>query len=46
MPDCTNLALAPTLDRLAQHQFDRHGTHLWRETQALPDHEHARHALG
>ena len=34
------------VDRLAQHQFDRHGGHLWRETQALLDHEHARHALG
>ncbi len=34
------------VDRLARHEFDRHGNHLWRETQALLDHEHARHALG
>lgn len=33
------------VDRLARHQFDRHGTHLWRDAQALLDHEHARHAL-
>lgn len=34
------------VDRLARHQFDRRGDHLWRETEALLDHEHARHALG
>lgn len=34
------------VDRLADHQFDRHGNEVWRETQALLDHEHARHALG
>ena len=34
------------VDRLADHQFDRHGNQLWRDTQALLDHEHARHALG
>lgn len=34
------------VDRLAQHQFDRHGNQLWRQTQALFDHEYARHAVG
>ncbi|MGV9869210.1 tyrosine-type recombinase/integrase [Rhodococcus koreensis] len=34
------------VDRLANHRFDRHGNHIWRDTQALLDHEHARHALG
>ena len=34
------------VDRLANHQFDRHGNRVWREAQALLDHEHTRHALG
>jgi integrase len=34
------------VDRLANHQFDRHGNHLWRDAQALLDDEHARHILG
>jgi hypothetical protein len=34
------------VDRLANHQFDRHGNRVWRDAQALLDHEHTRHALG
>lgn len=34
------------VDRLANHRFDRHGNHIWTDTQALLDDEHARHALG
>ncbi len=34
------------VDRLADHRFDRHGNHLWRDAQALLEDEHARHTLG
>jgi hypothetical protein len=34
------------VDRLADHRFDRHGNHLWRDAQALLDDEHARYTLG
>ena len=34
------------VDRLANHQFDRHGNHLWRQAQTMLEHEHTRHALG
>jgi hypothetical protein len=34
------------VDRVAGHQFDRHGNRVWRQAQALLDHEHARRQLG
>jgi hypothetical protein len=34
------------IDRVAVHQFDRHGNRVWRQAQALLDHEHVRRSLG
>jgi hypothetical protein len=34
------------VDKVARHQFDRNGQHVWRRAQALLDAEHARQAVG
>jgi hypothetical protein len=34
------------VDRITAHQFDRHGTRLWRHAEQLLDHEHVRRSLG
>ena len=34
------------VDRVADLQFDRHGTRVWRQAQALLDSDHARRAIG
>lgn len=34
------------VDKVARHQFDRHGKHIWREAEALLDAERSRRAVG
>jgi integrase len=34
------------VDKVANHQFDRHGQRVWREAEALLDAERTRHAIG